>query len=533
MASTILSPQNPTFEEGPHVELVNAFAQPFNNAVATARTCYASRIITAADVDKDDRSRAQRDAIAKSTYDAGHHTTLQHATFQFALSRVSRQLLWSFLHAHPFYNSEQVSQRYVTVRRESVYVPPSVTGPMQSIYRDAIAVQTRAYHELAELLFEPAQEAFFAIFPARRKAPAQWRSAIVKRAQEAARYVLPIATHAHLYHTVSGLTLHRYRRTCEAIDVCDEARLLVARMVAAVDAHDPLFFKEAEDPIPLEETHEFLALAQSARSSSSASSEARAFCDGFDAQLGGKLAVLSDWGHRAEETLGEAVRAVMGVDQLQLSDAAALELVLSPAKNPQLSGALNVAAHGKLSRALTHVHYTFQKKLSHAADSQDQRHRLTPGTRPHLHRHFVSGRPDVILPSLIEQDARARDLCARVFSSTWKAIDTLIDGGVAPPDAMYLLPNATTVRFHASGSLLGWHHKWTARLCYNAQEEIWRASLDEVAAVEAVHPRIARYILPPCGLRHLAKTRPICPEGARFCGVPVWKLPREAYVRSI
>ncbi len=61
--------------------LVNAFAEPFNNAVATARTCYAPRVITSEDVNRTERARNQRDAIARSTYAAGHHTTLQHAHF--------------------------------------------------------------------------------------------------------------------------------------------------------------------------------------------------------------------------------------------------------------------------------------------------------------------------------------------------------------------------------------------------------------------------------------------------------------------
>ena len=69
----------------PIVRLVNAFAEPFDNAVATARTCYSSRVVSAADVRKDERARTQRDAVAQGTYAAGHHTTLQHATFQFTL----------------------------------------------------------------------------------------------------------------------------------------------------------------------------------------------------------------------------------------------------------------------------------------------------------------------------------------------------------------------------------------------------------------------------------------------------------------
>jgi thymidylate synthase ThyX len=98
---------------------------------------------------------------------------------------------------------------------------------------------------------------------------------------------------------------------------------------------------------------------------------------------------------------------------------------------------------------------------------------------------------------------------------------------------MYLLPNAFPIRFEESGDLAAMHHKWTTRLCYNAQEEIWRASLEEVAEVRRVHPRIGRHLEPPCGLRREAGIRPICPEGNRFCGVPVWKMKLEEYQRVI
>ena len=90
--------------EPPKVTLTKLFTSPFDNAVATARTCYSSRIITDDDVRK---KPEQRDRIARSVYLAGHHTTLQHAHFQFAFENISRQALWSFFHAHPFYNSER------------------------------------------------------------------------------------------------------------------------------------------------------------------------------------------------------------------------------------------------------------------------------------------------------------------------------------------------------------------------------------------------------------------------------------------
>src|SRR5687767_11491203 len=103
MSATPLSP-------APKVTLVSVPGQPFNLAIAAARTCYSGRVITPDEVGATEKSREQRDRIAESTFEAGHHTVWQHANFTFALEQISRQVIWSFLHAHPFYNSEQVSQ---------------------------------------------------------------------------------------------------------------------------------------------------------------------------------------------------------------------------------------------------------------------------------------------------------------------------------------------------------------------------------------------------------------------------------------
>jgi thymidylate synthase ThyX len=119
------------------------------------------------------------------------------------------------------------------------------------------------------------------------------------------------------------------------------------------------------------------------------------------------------------------------------------------------------------------------------------------------------------------------------MQSVWKGMRELLERGVAWESASYLLPNAFPIRFEESGELGHLHHKWTSRLCYNAQEEIWRASLDEVRQVREVHPRLGRWLLPPCGLRQRAGGRPFCPEGDRYCGVPVWKLDLAQYVRLI
>jgi hypothetical protein len=64
-------------------------------------------------------------------------------------------------------------------------------------------------------------------------------------------------------------------------------------------------------------------------------------------------------------------------------------------------------------------------------------------------------------------------------------------------------------------------HKWTLRTCFNAQEEIYLASMDEISQVRAIHPVLGRHLGPPCVLRNKIVS-PRCTEGSHFCGVPVW-----------
>src|ERR1700687_1791513 len=125
----------------PRVTLRNYFAHPFDSAIAAARTCYASRLIGAEEITDN-----QRLTIGSATFYSGHHTVFQHAHFEFGLENVSRQFVWSFLHAHPFYNSEQQSQRYVRLDRAQAYVPPVdlyFNQQCREIYEQAIA---RAWH---------------------------------------------------------------------------------------------------------------------------------------------------------------------------------------------------------------------------------------------------------------------------------------------------------------------------------------------------------------------------------------------------
>jgi len=505
----------------PEVVLEKAFLNPFKNFVATAKTCYSSRGII-----RDEEIKGGYVPLAQSIYQAGHHTTLQHAHFQFTLSNVSRQFIWSFLHAHPFYNSEQVSQRYVTVKPESFAVPP-LTGAAHDLYMEGIREQMTAYRHLNEMLLPLVDAEYGQLFPRKRR---NFTRDVKKKSQEIARYVAPIAAFAYLYHTISGVTLLRYYRLCQQYDTPLEQRIVVEKMVQALIAFDPEYKIILQSPLPIESTPEHQFFKSHPESKSPEWTET--FLSEFDASLEGRVSRLIDYKVNQEAVLGQSVREILGVPRAALDDDDAIRLVLDPGKNRLLGESLNLTTITKLSRALFHPAYTFRKKLSHTADSQDQRHRMTPGSRPVLSAQ-VTDRPDYITPELIKSDPRIERDYDETMARSWDRFSQLKRLGVPVEYALYLLPNALSIRFTESADLLNLHHKHAMRLCYNAQEEIWRASLDEALQIKEINPRIGNYLLPPCTLRDMAKLRPVCPEGERYCGVKVWKITPPEYTRLI
>ncbi|HKC12072.1 MAG TPA: FAD-dependent thymidylate synthase, partial [Vicinamibacteria bacterium] len=128
----------------PLVTLRNASARPYDGAVAAARTCYSPRVVGV-----DEITPAQRESIGPLTFAAGHHTVYQHAHFEFGLENVSRQFVWSFLHSHPFYNSEQSSQRFVRLDEVRAFVPGGLGAEAARVYQEAVVGAWRAYRQLS------------------------------------------------------------------------------------------------------------------------------------------------------------------------------------------------------------------------------------------------------------------------------------------------------------------------------------------------------------------------------------------------
>jgi thymidylate synthase ThyX len=499
----------------PRVTLRNWFQHPYDSAIAAARTCYAPRLVQPEEI-----TDKQRLTIGAGTFYGGHHTVYQHAHFEFGLENVSRQFVWSFLHAHPFYNSEQQSQRYVRLDRAQAYVPEPAErfgAGERAIYERAIARAWEHYRALTEMLKPDARRILGDIWHvgemSHPKRAQKVERQAEKRAIEVARYVLPVAAFTTMVHTLSGIVLYRLWRMALASDAPAEGRAVIGEMVERVRQIDPQFF----DRFPMEPLEELPEWKHAPASGA----DAELFAREFDARLEGRVSKLIDHSPQAMETVAAAYRATVGLPACTCTDNEAIDRLLNPARNPYRLETLNVGVHSPMMRALEHAHFTFAKKISHTADSQDQRHRMVPGSRPLLTLTDTRA-PDFETPRLIAENPRALERYRLAMDEAWAAKNELIDRGLPVEFALYVLPNAKSIRLVETGSLLHLLHKWTMRTCFNAQEEIYLASIQEVEQARGLYPALGRYLGPPCYIR-AGVTTPICTEGSHFCGIKVWQ----------
>lgn len=489
------------------VRLIAWTQNPFDLAAASARTCYSSRgLILPEDMHANDKARELRNKVARATLRSGHHTTRQHAHFVFGIENISRQLIWQLLHAHPYYNSEQVSQRYVPIRNDRTWysLPQSLAHHAEVHTLHQAAYET--YRLLIETLRPVVEKIFFSIHRLKARHPEQHAGTIEKRCMEVARYVMPVSTVAYLYHTVSALTLMRYARMLLWFN-SEEAVVLGIHLFELVRGLDPDLFAELPEPLPPpERSFDPLSAGRSNRE--------------HDQMLNGKSAALVS-------ASVAALFADSGCTVLKPEVRSALDFH----RNPLLGDVFYPGTLDETTRILNHAHFTFRKKLSHTADSQEQRHRTLPGNRPHLASQ-ISLEEDYIVPTLIRESPQAESIYRSFMEKNFSLLRQLWhESDVPREDLVYLLPNAFPVRYLESGDLYNFYHKWKSRLCYNAQEEIFYSAHAEVSAVRALWPELGRYLGPPCVVReHL---RPRCPEGDHFCGIKVWQIPLENYSRII
>ncbi len=501
-------------EKRPIIKLKNK-ENFFDDCIGAALTCYKGR-----PVDPKTKSQKYLKAVGDGCYQGRHHTVFQHAQFKFELDFISRQVTWEILHSHPFYNTSQASQRYVKLDEIGAVIPEFKEKSSRELFVKGITEAWDMYRKLSDILTPEVKKHYCRRF---KKDPTKLddndMDSISKRAIEVARYTIPIAAYTSMIYSINGVTLHRLHRLKHMGNSGWEAAVIIDRMVEEVNQADPRFFERIEDPMPIEDTLEYKVMQDLSlkKGNPAALSE-------FDKELGGMSSKLIDYSSNAERIVADSARLVLGLTKEDIGDMEMLDYLLNPVKNSYLSEILNMSTHSPVMRALNNTHYVFKKKLSHTGDSQNQRHRTTPAARPFLMAHDTI-KPDYITPGLIEANQEAKEKYGNWMKRAWEIKNTLIDKGEEPSKAIYILPNAKFIRLIEDNPLIYLMHKLNNRSCNNAQEEIWRISMEEIAQVKEVHPNIGKYLgQPTCVNRYQKNEKPYCLEGKRWCGMDTWNV---------
>ena len=164
--------------------------------------------------------------------------------------------------------------------------------------------------------------------------------------------------------------------------------------------------------------------------------------------------------------------------------------------------------------ALEHASYTFAiDGVSRALTHQLVRHRLASYNQQSQRYVSYAEEPEFVVPPAVASDPEALKRYKASNAAAFAAYRQLLDAGVAPEDARYLLPNAMETKIVVTMNIRELLHFFELRCCNRAQWEIRALALKMLELAEPTAP----YIFMDAGA---ACRRGPCREGTMTCGDP-------------
>jgi thymidylate synthase (FAD) len=161
--------------------------------------------------------------------------------------------------------------------------------------------------------------------------------------------------------------------------------------------------------------------------------------------------------------------------------------------------------------ALEHAQFVFGiEGISRACSHQLVRHRVASYSQQ-SQRYVTLGEVKAVLPPAVSGDPRKAARFQEQLETIWAFYRELVEDGVAPEDAGYILPNACETKLVVSMNARELRHFFRLRLCRRAQWEIRDLALVMLRAATPAAPLLFRGAGPGC----LAGA---CPEGTYSCG---------------
>lgn len=440
---------------------------PIDITIGSARSCYSSKLKLPQEITK----WSGKYDLALDLKKSGHHTTLQHIYFTFALDEISRLAIWRFFHAHRFYNSDQVSQRYALINKDNFYIDNSLENKDEII--DLNIQLIKIYEDVIELLkvdFEKSEN----------KVEVKNAS---KKAMENARYILPQSIFAHMYHTINLSTLLKYYKARKmSPNATDEICKIIEEMVECVieKYSDLKYLFEDIDNTNKGEQKSFM---------------------------------YSDVLKKCNFSKTTNLRSIQILNKPELEESVNHSFYAD-----------TDALYFLFNNMETTTNVKTKLDISLSADSQNQRHRTSVGVREDLIGNIEKNTINLtsfILNQYIPEAVKRNSEALEKFLNGYELIYNVIiktDKSYAP----YLLPNSNKIIIIENTNFSDLIHKSKTRLCLNAQEEIRFATYELIEELMEANISVDMFA-PPCVFNNLSNIKPTCTEGDRFCGIKEWK----------
>jgi thymidylate synthase (FAD) len=214
----------------------------------------------------------------------------------------------------------------------------------------------------------------------------------------------------------------------------------------------------------------------------------------------------------------EPERAIAAAARLCYAPVGAAELLETMTDDAVRRVLKTVITSGHLS-TLEHASYTFAiDGVSRAMTHQLVRHRLASYNQQ-SQRYVSYDDPSFIVPPEIDADPQTRLAFITACGDAFVAYRAMLDAGIAPEDARYLLPNAMETKIVVTMNVRELLHFLELRCCRRAQWEIREVGLRMLELAEPTAP----YIFMDAGA---ACRRGPCTEGKMACKDPYAKAPR-------
>ncbi|MGH7177168.1 MAG: FAD-dependent thymidylate synthase [Tepidisphaeraceae bacterium] len=177
-------------------------------------------------------------AYLRNIIEVGHGSVLEHATYNFILTGVSRSFTHELIRHRAGFGYSQLSQRYVDESQCNFVEPEAIADDpkLHELFAATVAQCQRAYVELTEGLSSNIE----------RLHPELSKTDRRKIARQAARAVLPNATETKIFVTANARALRHFFFLRGNLHAEDEIRAVAIAMWRVLRVDSPNFFSDFE-----------------------------------------------------------------------------------------------------------------------------------------------------------------------------------------------------------------------------------------------------------------------------------------------